>query len=111
MAKKTKEKKLDDLKHEQPRRHASRRKHEREVQRRIYIGLGIVLALVGGVMTGLPDKSSPLYWPAQLTPHLRHPRLPQVDGGGRRGGHLAPDGPAGRCGGVVLPDRYGAFQV
>jgi len=46
MAKKTKEKKLDDLKHEQPRRHASRRKHEREVQRRIYIGLGVVLALV-----------------------------------------------------------------
>jgi ABC-2 type transport system permease protein len=31
--------------------------------------LGLVLALVGGVMTGLPDKGSPLYWPAQLTPH------------------------------------------
>jgi len=46
MAKKTKEKKPDDLKHAQPRRHASRRRHEQEVQRRIYIGLGIVLALV-----------------------------------------------------------------
>lgn len=31
--------------------------------------LGIVLALVGGVMTGLPSKGNPLYWPAQLTPH------------------------------------------
>ena len=46
MAKKTKEKKPDDLKHAQPRRHASRRRHEQEVQRRIYIGLGVVLALV-----------------------------------------------------------------
>ncbi len=46
MAKKTKEKKPDDLKHTQPRRHASRRRHEQEVQRRIYIGLGAVLALV-----------------------------------------------------------------
>ncbi len=46
MAKKTKEKKPADLKHEQPRRHASRRRHEQEIQRRIYLGLGIVLALV-----------------------------------------------------------------
>ncbi len=46
MAKKTKEKKPEDLKHEQPRRHASRRRHEETVQRRIYIGLGIVLGLV-----------------------------------------------------------------
>ncbi len=46
MAKKTKEKKPEELKHEQPRRHASRRRREQELQRRIYIGLGIVLALV-----------------------------------------------------------------
>jgi len=46
MAKKTKEKKPEDLKHEQPRRHASRRRREQELQRRIYIGLGVVLALV-----------------------------------------------------------------
>jgi parvulin-like peptidyl-prolyl isomerase len=46
MAKKTKEKKPEELKHEQPRRYASRRKHEQQVQRRIYIGLGVVLGLV-----------------------------------------------------------------
>jgi parvulin-like peptidyl-prolyl isomerase len=46
MAKKTKEKKPEDLKHEQPRRHASRRRHEQEVQRRIFIGIGVVLGLV-----------------------------------------------------------------
>ena len=46
MAKKTKEKKPEELKHEQPRRYASRRKHEQQLQRRIYIGLSIVLGLV-----------------------------------------------------------------
>jgi len=46
MAKKTKEKKPDDLKHEQPRRHASRRRREQKMQRWIYIGIGAVLALV-----------------------------------------------------------------
>ncbi len=46
MAKKSKEKKPDALKHEQPRRYASRRRHEQKVQRRIFIGLGILLAVV-----------------------------------------------------------------
>jgi len=46
MAKKTKEKKPEALKHEQPRRYASRRRKEQEMQRRIFIGLGVVLAAV-----------------------------------------------------------------
>ena len=46
MAKKTKEKRPEELKHEQPRRHASRRKHEQMMARRIYIGLGVVILLV-----------------------------------------------------------------
>ena len=46
MAKKTKEKKSVEEIHEQPRRHISRRRHEQELQRRIYLGLGIVLGLV-----------------------------------------------------------------
>ena len=46
MAKKTKERKSDDLKQQQPRRHANRRRHEQQMQRRIYIAIGIVLALV-----------------------------------------------------------------
>lgn len=31
--------------------------------------LAVVLAVVGGVMTGVPAKGSALYWPSQLTPH------------------------------------------
>ncbi len=46
MARKTKEKKPDALKHEQPRRYASRRRKEQEMQRRILIGVGIVLVVV-----------------------------------------------------------------
>ncbi len=46
MAKKTKEKKPEKLKHEQPRRYASRRRHEQEMQRRLYIALGVVLGAV-----------------------------------------------------------------
>jgi parvulin-like peptidyl-prolyl isomerase len=47
MAKKSKEKKPDALKHEQPRRYASRRRREQELQRWIFIGLGAVIVLVG----------------------------------------------------------------
>jgi len=46
MAKKTKEKKPEELKHEQPRRHASLRRREQELQRRLYIALSIVMGLV-----------------------------------------------------------------
>jgi len=31
--------------------------------------LGIVLAVLGGVMTGVPTQGSALYWPSRLTPH------------------------------------------
>lgn len=46
MAKKSKEKKPEELKHFQPRRHISRRRREQQLQRYVYVGLGIVLALV-----------------------------------------------------------------
>jgi len=46
MAKKTKEKKPEALKHEQPRRYAHRRRKEQQTQRLIIIGLGVVLAVV-----------------------------------------------------------------
>jgi peptidyl-prolyl cis-trans isomerase SurA len=46
MAKKSKEKRTTERTHEQPRRYASRRRREQELQRRIYLGLGIVLGLV-----------------------------------------------------------------
>ena len=46
MAKKTKEKKPEALKHEQPRRHLHRRRKEEQTQRWIMIGLGAVLAIV-----------------------------------------------------------------
>jgi ABC-2 type transport system permease protein len=31
--------------------------------------LGIVLAVLGGVMTGVPTQGNALYWPSRLTPH------------------------------------------
>ncbi len=46
MAKKTKEKKPEALKHDQPRRYASRRRKEQETQRRIIIALSAVLGVV-----------------------------------------------------------------
>ncbi len=46
MAKKNREKQAEDSRREQPRRYASRRRKEQELQRRITIGLGIVLAIV-----------------------------------------------------------------
>ena len=46
MAKKSKDKKSDALKHEQPRRYASRRRREQQLQRRIFLGLGVILAVV-----------------------------------------------------------------
>ena len=45
MAKKTKEKKAEAAKHEQPRRYASKHRHEAAIQRRIFIILGVALAL------------------------------------------------------------------
>jgi ABC-2 type transport system permease protein len=31
--------------------------------------LGVVLAVVGGVMTGVPAQGTALYWPSRFTPH------------------------------------------
>jgi ABC-2 type transport system permease protein len=31
--------------------------------------LSVVLAVVGGVMAGVPTKGNPMYWPSRLTPH------------------------------------------
>lgn len=45
MAKKTKEKKSEATKHDQPRRYAGKHRHEAAIQRRIFIVLGIALAL------------------------------------------------------------------
>ncbi len=50
MAKKTKEKKPEELKHFNPRRHAHRHRREQELQRYLFIGLGVVLVLVVGLL-------------------------------------------------------------
>ena len=43
--------------------------HSRTQAMTISTILGVVLAIVGGVMTGIPAQGTALYWPSRLTPH------------------------------------------
>jgi ABC-type Na+ efflux pump permease subunit len=58
--------------------------HSRSQAATISTILAIVLAVVGGVMTGVPTKGSAMYWPAQLTPqaHAIAAYMKLMTGGG-----------------------------